>query len=209
MVLVAITRHGETTWNMEGRYQGRLESALSALGVRQAEALAERMSADPPQRIVSSPLLRCTATAQFVATRVNVPIETDDRLIEIAHGDWEGRLRDDLAANDPERYRTWRERPAEVSFVGGESLRDVMERWKDFARSLRPDRPTLIVTHDAVVRCAILDITRRPLEEFWQVPFENAALALCSVEQDAWHMVNALDNAHLAGLRADVAGQAL
>ena len=65
---------------------------------------------------------RTRATAAFVAERLNLPLETDDALIEIAHGTWEGRMRDEIAANDPVRYADWRERPAEVAFEDGESL---------------------------------------------------------------------------------------
>ncbi len=107
-----IARHAETTWNLAGRYQGRRESALSARGIQQGFALAEAFAhADPaPVRIIASPMQRTRATATFVAERLNVPLETDDALIEIAHGTWEGRLRDEIAANDPARYTTWRER---------------------------------------------------------------------------------------------------
>lgn len=194
---------------MVGRYQGRLESALSALGVRQAMALAHRLAQNPPRRIISSPLVRCVATARFVGEVVNCEVETDERLIEIAHGTWEGRLRDELAANDPERYRIWRERPAEVAFEGGESLREVMARWQEFARTAEFDDTVLLVSHDAVVRCAILDVSGRPLDDFWKVEFENAALARFTLTDHHWQLEDACDNAHLQGLRADVAGQAL
>ncbi len=213
---VWIARHGETTWNLGGRYQGRLESALSALGVRQgfalAEAFGQRLARGEtvPTRIVSSPLLRCHATARFVASRLGVAIETDDRLIEIAHGTWEGRYRDELAANDPERYRAWREDPAHVSFDGGESLADVLVRWHSFAADLTPrDEDTLVLTHDAVVRCALVDLQGRTLDDFWTTHVENAAFAELARVRGALHVVNECVNAHLGALRADIATQAL
>ena len=98
LAMIWLARHCETTWNMAGRYQGRLESALSALGVRQGLALADAFSGRlqrgeaVPARIVTSPLLRCAATARFTADRLGIPLETDDRLLEIAHGTWEGPL---------------------------------------------------------------------------------------------------------------------
>ena len=207
--IIYITRHGETTWNMVGRYQGRLESALSALGLRQGEALAQRFANEPPDRIISSPLLRCAATARFVAARTNREIETDAALVEIDHGTWEGRYRDELAKNDPERFRAWREQPDAVSFEGGESVRDVMARWQAFRRALTSAGTTLVVTHDAVVRCALLDLTGRPLADFWEVPFENAALAKVEVDGERWRLLEARETSHLSGLRADVRGQAL
>jgi broad specificity phosphatase PhoE len=215
--VIYLARHGETTWNLAGRYQGRLESALSALGIRQGLALAEyfvqRLERDEsvPVRVVSSPLLRCTATAQFSATRLDLGVETDERLIEIAHGTWEGRYREELARNDTERYRHWREDPARVAFEGGETLVQVSARWNAFAESLlaQPDAEMLVLTHDAVVRVALLALEGRPLDDFWQMPVENAAFARIERSGGRLTLVEACHTAHLADLRASVTGQAL
>ena len=214
--MIYVARHGETTWNLAGRYQGRMESALSALGVRQGFALAEHFGqrlerGEPvPARIVSSPLLRCAATARFVGERLGLPVELDERLIEIAHGTWEGRYRDELAAGDPERYRTWREDPAHVAFEGGETLAAVLARWRGFAAALvaAPD-DVLVVTHDAVVRCALLDATDRPLDDFWRVHVENAAFAVLRGDGKRLVLDVECSFAHLSGVRAEIAGQAL
>jgi len=206
-----IVRHAETTWNLAGRYQGRRESALSARGMQQGQKLADAFAAiEPPvARIVTSPMHRTRATATFVAERLNVPLATDDALIEIAHGTWEGRMRDEIAANDPERYRTWRENPGEVAFEDGESLTDVMARWRRFRASFTVEEPTLLVTHDAIVRIALLDITQRPLGDFWAMRVENAAYAIVDVDGAAWTLVADNVNAHLADLRASTETQAL
>ena len=211
-----IARHGETTWNLAGRYQGRMESALSARGVQQGFALAEefarklRAGEAIPTRIVSSPLLRCHATARFTASRLGLPIEIDDRLIEIAHGTWDGRYRDELAANDPARYRTWREDPARASFDGGEALTDVLGRWRSFARDLAArDEETLVLTHDAVVRCALVDMHDRSLDDFWMVRVENAAFARVERVDARLVVIEDCENAHLGTMRADLSTQAL
>ncbi|HTV74180.1 MAG TPA: histidine phosphatase family protein [Candidatus Acidoferrales bacterium] len=214
--MIYLARHGETTWNMIGRYQGRQESALSALGVRQATALGdyfyERLARGErvPSRVISSPLLRCTATAQVTATRLGLPLETDERLIEIAHGTWEGRLRDELAQNDPQRYHTWRHDPATVSFEGGESLRDVDARWRAFAASLAgTEEDVLIASHDAVVRIAILAAEERPLDDFWKVKAENGAFARFTPDRPQWQLLEECHVEHLADARASIAKQAL
>ena len=216
MATIWLARHGETTWNMAGRYQGRMESALSALGVRQgfalARAFADRMERGEsvPTRIVASPLLRCLATARFSGERLGVAVESDARLIEIAHGTWDGRYRDALAREDPERYRMWRGDPARVSFENGESLADVLARWRSFAAdAARFTHDTLVVTHDAVVRCALVDLSGRTLDAFWSTRVENAAFATLGTDGDRLVLRDECDARHLAGLHADVAGQAL
>ncbi|GAC1311067.1 MAG: hypothetical protein NVS2B3_18020 [Vulcanimicrobiaceae bacterium] len=212
-----IARHAETTWNLAGRYQGRMESALSALGMRQAFALADHFSQAlaaseaVPARVVSSPLLRCHATALVVASRLGIPLESDDRLIEIAHGTWDGRYRDEIAANDPDRYRTWRHDPARAAFENGETLVAVAERWAAVARDMArwPD-DTLVLTHDAVVRCALVALAGRPLEDFWAVPVENAAFVRVTRADDGTlAIVDPCVTAHLAAVRADTSAQAL
>ncbi len=206
-----IARHAETTWNLAGRYQGRRESALSARGIQQGFALGGAFAAiEPPvERIVASPMLRTRATADFVAERLNLAVETDDALIEIAHGTWEGRLRDEIAANDPVRFTTWRERPAEVAFDEGESLADVLARWRRFRASFAVDVPTLLVTHDAIVRVALLEIAERPLADFWSVRVENAAYAVVEADGARWTIVEDSVSAHLDGQRAVTETQAL
>ncbi len=216
MSTIWLARHGETTWNVAGRYQGRLESALTPLGERQAAALATFFAGrlqgreSVPERIYSSPLLRCTATAEPTAAALGLRIETDDRLIEIDHGTWEGRYREDIAREDPELYRLWREEPARVAFDGGETLADVLARWRTFAPGLaRQTRHTLVTTHDAVLRCALLDLLGRPLHDFWNMRVENGAFALIESDGNELSLVSECDFGHLRDLRAEVSGQAL
>ncbi|MBC5809865.1 MAG: histidine phosphatase family protein [Candidatus Eremiobacteraeota bacterium] len=215
--MIFLARHAETTWNLEGRYQGRRESPLSGLGVRQGAALAEYfygrlLRGDSiPARVISSPLSRCVATADFTGSRLSLPVETDPLLIEIAHGTWEGRLRDELAANDSERYRAWREDPSLVAFDGGEKLGDVIARWQAFEPVLHAmaGKDVLVVTHDAVIRVALLAASGRDLTEFWHANVENAAYALLASDGERLSVLEECVTSHLTGVRAATAGQAL
>jgi broad specificity phosphatase PhoE len=213
---IYLARHGETTWNAEGRYQGRLESQLSERGQAQAKALAAAFTthanaADPvPTRIISSPMLRCQNTAAPLATALGLVIETDERLIEIGHGSWEGLLRDEIIARDGDTYRQWREHPSTVSFPGGESLQDVADRWNAFAADLaKGSENTLVVSHDAVLRIALLEFAGRPLDDLWKVSVENAAFAVIERVDNTLVLREESRTAHLADLRASIAGQAL
>src|SRR5919109_1408470 len=62
-----IVRHGESEWNRIGRYQGQLDAPLSGLGLRQAEALADRLRQEPIEIIFTSPLQRAAKTAEAIA----------------------------------------------------------------------------------------------------------------------------------------------
>ncbi len=209
MALVRIARHAETTWNAVGRYQGRIDSPLSPLGQAQSQALARALRDRGIARIISSPLSRCIQTALPLSLVTNVAIETDPLLLEIAHGAWEGRYREEIAQSEPELYWEWREHPERVRFKGGESLGDVAARWKAFVESFDARADTLIVTHDIVVRLALLERSGRDVEDLRTVRALNGAYAQFSVENGRWTLQQDCAIEHLAGLAADPERQAL
>ncbi|GAC1388934.1 MAG: histidine phosphatase family protein [Vulcanimicrobiaceae bacterium] len=209
MANIFIARHGETNWNLSGRYQGRRDTELSQRGIAQSQALARAMKGTQIERVISSPLQRCVATAQPSADFIGKVVEEEPLLLEIAHGDWEGRYRDELESNDPLRYQQWRKQPEIVCFAGGESVADVLERWEMFVSRFDSARDTLIVTHDAVVRVALLERLGRPLSSFWEGKVLNGAFAWFAVDNNAWTLMDECIADHLTGIVADPSTQAL
>ncbi len=207
--MVRVARHGETTWNSAGRYQGRRESTLSPLGIAQARALAGALAQKPIAQIVSSPLARCLATAYPLALALGVTVVQEPLLLEIAHGTWEGRHRDEIARSEPERFFDWKHRPDRVRFIGGESVGDVLDRWKKFADSYDQNVETLVVTHDVVVRLAILHARGQSTAALWEPKVVNAGFAEFSVSDARWDLQIECVEEHLAGLAANVDTQAL
>lgn len=104
MTEIYLIRHGETEWNVQGRFQGKLDSALTATGVRQAEAIGRclaglELSIDA---FVSSPLGRTHQTAAIIAESANLPAaQCDDRLAEVSLGSWDGLTDIDIDAQWP------------------------------------------------------------------------------------------------------------
>jgi len=216
-VRLVLVRHGESTWNVEGRYQGRLDPPLSPRGREQAETLAARLhreqlarvEADRFARIVSGPLLRARDTAQICAEQPGLPFAIDERLTEISHGEWEGKLREEIANRWPEMVAAWRTDPHTVQFPGGETLEDVRARFESFLSDLRGDRGILAITHDVVIRIAILLAQGKPLSAFNDVRVDNAALNEFSYCSDKLTIVRLNDTTHLGSLRSDTLTQAL
>ena len=79
---LTVVRHGETVWNNEGRQQGHLDSPLSPLGLRQAQAIANRLASERFNAIYSSDLGRAWATAERITACHDLEIHTDPRLRE-------------------------------------------------------------------------------------------------------------------------------
>jgi len=206
--MIYVARHGETDWNREGRYQGRRESNLTQTGMAQAGALAGALAQEPIARVIASPLSRCIETARPLAQRLGVELEVDRDLIEIAHGTWEGRLRSAIEREDPAEMQTWREHPERIQFQGGESLSDVRDRWRAFTQRLDDADGIAIVTHDVIVRLAILEGMGAPLAALWQPRVVNGGYAVFR-GRGSWEVLDACVDDHLGALAVDTATQAL
>src|SRR5262245_3013960 len=107
---ILLVRHGETTWNREGRYQGRTDIPLSPDGEAQASALSIRLAHVPIALAIASPLSRARATAEAILCGRTTSLELDAALVEISHGDWEGQLSSDVERAHGEMLGTWRRR---------------------------------------------------------------------------------------------------
>ena len=122
--MIVLARHGQTEANRDGLLVGRVDPPLTALGFEQAARLAEALAGSGADRVVASPLARTRTTAEAIATRLGLEVETDERLIEMDYGAWDGTPIADVSI---ETWRRWRTDP-EFRPPGGESLRDVARR---------------------------------------------------------------------------------
>ncbi|MFN7967197.1 MAG: histidine phosphatase family protein [Acidobacteriota bacterium] len=203
---ILLARHGETPWNREGRYQGQIDIPLSPTGEAQARALGERLADEPIARAVSSPLSRSRRTAEFaLGERRAATLALDPGFAEIAHGSWEGKLVDEIAAVDAPRLEAWRETPHTVTMPGGESLEQVLTRaWAALIRAtegLSHDETLLIVAHDAVNRVILCRVLGLPLARLWS--FRQAPATLNLLEGpalDRLDVVRLNDAGHVAAL---------
>jgi broad specificity phosphatase PhoE len=155
--MIYLCRHGETEFNRQHRLQGRMESELTPLGIRQAAAMADLLrdlitrNLPVRWRVISSPLLRARATANIIASRLGFSVELDERLVEISVGQWEGRLRADLARDHPEIAQDpeWLFRAP-----GGETYEQVSRRVSEWLteQSDELDRRLIVVSHGVTGR---------------------------------------------------------
>lgn len=127
MVLYCV-RHGESTFNAQGRVQGHLDVALSDLGRRQGEAAGRALAGHPIEMIYSSPLKRALETAQIIARIVNAEIRIDPRLKEINIGVFQGRLRSEINQLYPDEIAQWNREDPDYTVPGGESRRQLRQR---------------------------------------------------------------------------------
>lgn len=144
---LVLVRHGESEFIVEHRFQGRAETPLSQIGVRQAELTANRLArphaapslpvpAGPPLQIVHSPLGRARQTAEAAAAAMSgelgfgrpIAIRPEPGFTEIGQGEWEGLAQAEIQQRWGDALATWRRRPLEAWAPGGEALPEVAAR---------------------------------------------------------------------------------
>ena len=161
-----LVRHGETDWNRQGRFQGQIDIPLNDNGQSQAEAAARFLAGVSLERAYTSSMARPRQTAEAILrSHPGVPLTSVSALVEIGHGEWEGRLEQEIAEGWPELLAAWKVAPDTVQMPGGETIQEVWERslggWQAIATSLDPEETALVVAHDAVnktILCALLGL---------------------------------------------------
>ena len=129
MTKLILIRHGETTWNVIGRYQGQADPPLNDRGRQQAQKVARELKEKTHLDLLcTSPLLRARQTAQAIVNELAIPIFEDPRFMEIHQGNWQTRLRSEIEAAYPDLFRRWETEPWLVTPPGGEHLSQVQAR---------------------------------------------------------------------------------
>ena len=207
---ILLARHGETSWNTEGRHQGQsCDVPLSEAGLTQAKALAGRLLGEPIARAVSSPLLRARQTAEIALGERAGMLSVDSGFMEISHGEWEGRLASEIRETHPELQQAWRETPHVVRLPGGESFQEVQDRaWAALclaSEGLGEADTLLLVSHDGVNRALICQVLGLPLSRVWS--FRQAPTGLNLLEgpdPDRLVLLRLNDSSHLSPLFGEV-----
>ena len=176
-----LVRHGQTDWNLAGRWQGQSPQApgLNETGRAQALALRSQLAGRQFAAVYSSDLLRARQTAELLADPLGLPVNLDPRLREMDLGDWEGLLSDEISARFPHLLVERDCNPLQASAPQGETPECVAER----AASALDDivmnhcgEPLLIVAHGislAAILCLARDIS---LEHIYEHVPGNASL---------------------------------
>lgn len=195
--MMVLVRHGQTEVNRDGLLQGRSDAPLTALGRLQADRLAEQLAYERPARVVSSPLRRAHQTAEAIGAAAGVPIETDERLLELDYGTWEGRP---VARVTADEWKRWRCDPS-FSPPGGESLEQVAERVVQACRdAVRTEATIVMVSHVSPIKAAVAWALDADAALTWRMHLDVASISRVSVRADVPILVSFNETGHLAGL---------
>lgn len=176
MTSLVLVRHGQTDWNLEGRYQGQTDLPLNETGRSQARGLAEQLADQPFEAIYSSDLQRAYETANIIAGKHNLAVQSEPRLREVNLGGWEGMLVGDIMRCYPGEWEMRRHDPVHARPPGGESAAELASRIEAAMTEIARRHvvgPVLIVSHGlalAAVLCRVRDI---PLTQIFDMIPEN------------------------------------
>lgn len=178
---VDLLRHGEPEGGR--RYRGQMDDPLSAKGWEQMRSAVGDHC--PWDRILSSSLSRCSAFADELAARHELPLESHDAFREIGFGAWEGKTAQELLESDPEiLYRFW-EDPLNHTPPGAERLSDFEQRiiaqWNQTLAQYAGEH-LLIVGHAGMMRMIISHVLGMPIEKMFRLQIPNAGISRIQVD---------------------------
>ena len=180
-------RHGQTRWNVEGRFQGQSDIPLDAVGVQQAERAARLLAGLRPVAIVSSDLGRAMATAAPLARLTGLTVTTDKDLRERYGGLWEGLTDGEIRARYPEEHALWLPPAGESSATVAERAGAALER---IAAGMAPGTLVVVVSHGAAIRLGAARLLGFP-EELWGAvgPLANCAWSILGKRRSRWRLL--------------------
>lgn len=179
MTKVILVRHGQTLWNVEMKYQGHCDVALTEKGLQQAELAANSLANEEISAIYASDLDRALKTAECIAQKHKLQVVAIPGLREIHFGQWEGLTYDKINNEWSEIMAKLFTHPDEIQIPGGETFREVKERATSALSKLiekHPNETIVVVSHGGTIRtllCAALNIH---LNYLWNIKQDNTAI---------------------------------
>ena len=198
-----VVRHGQTDWNISGRFQGQTDIPLNPAGLRQAQAIAKRLGTEAPEAIYTSDLQRAWQTAKIIQAALppesRPPLIGEPRLREMCFGKWEGLTYNEIQALQPRLLQRWESDLEHTTPPDGENLLSMAQRVHTAYESilaLHPEATVVLVAHGGPLQMLITQVLGMPAGRFWQVHLTNASLSVVDVypEGAIVNLLNSVDH---------------
>lgn len=158
---------------------GRTETPLDEGGRAQAAAVAERLADVRFTAVYASPLARTMETARIVAARHGLGVRPAEGLLEVEYGTWTDRSLAQAA-----KTKLWpviQQRPSQVTFPGGETIRGMQLRAVDAVEEIAARHPkgtVLAVSHADVIKALVSYYLGQPLDLFQRIVIAPASVTV-------------------------------
>jgi len=192
-----LVRHGLSSFNKKGLIQGRIdESYLTDEGFIQAKLTGNILKEINFDQIYSSPLQRAADTAKEIekCLKENININYDKNLLEVDLYKWSGLTSKDIKTKYSESYLIWKNDPEKLELknknnITYKPIQDLFEQAKDFFQNLKEenknkkDQNILIIAHNAILRCLILYLLKKPTKGFRKIRLDNASISIINISE--------------------------
>lgn len=189
MSRLVLVRHGETIWHAENRYAGRTDVALTEKGIAQTARLAAWARNAGLDAVWSSPLSRARLTASPAAEAIGVPLQIDERLMELDFGRGEGKTDAEMQHEFPEHRAAFLLDPVSHYLPGGEDPRHAAERGAMALRAIAAATPqngrALVVAHNTLLRLVLCSLLGIPLARYRSIfpSFANCTMTEIAITE--------------------------
>ena len=187
---VLLIRHGQTDWNVDGRWQGTLPIGLNDMGRTQARSLAAHLATRKIGSIYSSHLPRALDTALAIGKVVGITPQTDTRLQEFNLGVFQGLTRDEIQQHYPDEWRDFERDYWNYSITNGESRRTLQTRAHEVFQHIVENAvgpEVAIVSHGGTIRMLLLKLFEGA-PELNHFHVENTSLTTIDRSGERWHL---------------------
>ena len=203
MTKLLLVRHGQSTWNAQGRLQGWADPPLDDTGQEQALKLARRLAAEEKNvsAIYSSPLLRARQTAEAIGLTLGLTVQTDDRLKENDVGRLAGLTGAEIEARFPEWVAARRASVEWAPPPGGEDRDAFVSRAVAVMCDIvahHPDQTVAIVSHGGTLGVYLAHLLEMPIHRSLPFQFDNTSLSIVKVSERRVRLFKFNDTSHLS-----------
>lgn len=196
---ILLIRHGQTQWNVEGRWQGVLATSLNTNGFAQARALARALRLRPITAIYTSDLQRAVQTATVLGSVFKLtPIE-DARWRELNLGIFQGLTFPEIVKRYPHELGAMEANYLDYEIPDGESRRMLQARAHAALEAIMERGhagEVAVVTHGGTIRALLLRLFEgSPSVRGIRIP--NTSVTTIEANSTGWHLIEAASTAHL------------
>ena len=206
MAELILARHGETVWNVEKIYRGRMDLDLDEVGIKQAELLGKYLSNRELEAIYSSPLKRAIDTADIIARYQRISVQIAEGLIDFDYGEWQSLPEQEAKRLYPILHNEWHNSPHKVRMPGGESLEDVKSRAIEVVNDVlsKYQGSVVLVSHRVVNKVPICSLLGLENSHFWNVKQDVGGITIFNYVDGRFVLIRHNDTSHLRELQESV-----
>ena len=200
MTQLFLIRHGRSTWNAEGRIQGQADPPLDDVGGDQARQLGERLLANPPIALYTSPLRRARETAEIIGARLGLSPVVDERLQEYDVGDIAGLTWEQVVTRCPGVATDWEngEEPSIPGEEGREHFRTRVLAAFEAIGSPHPGEAAGVVAHGGTLGTYLIHLLGLSVS-YAPFRFDNGSLSVVQLDPLKPRILLLNDTCHLGG----------